>query len=268
MKRSKAFSKARIGVLGSGRVATALLKGLSEIPSSELHLIARDPSQREALGERFAVDERVPVEDCDPGLDLLLIAVSDDAIQEVVRQLPGMKGVVAHCSGVKPLSELDEQGRGQGVFYPLQSFSGDAFPDWSSIPICIEGSDQHSQEELRALAGELSDTVRELGEDERKQLHVAAVFACNFSNHLYAIARKLLQEKGIDYELLRSLILHTARKGVEQDPTEAQTGPASRGDRETMQEHLALLEGNPDLYELYSLLSQRIMKEAHGTSEL
>lgn len=231
-------------------------------------MIGRDPKRTGELASRFGVQRTATPAECDPELDLLLIAVSDDAIREVGARLPPMEGVIAHCSGVQPLSLLEGCGRGQGVFYPVQTFSESEVPEWASIPICIEGSDPGTEERLLSLASGLSDVVQRLSGDERRYLHLAAVFACNFSNHLFGIAKEILGEHEIPYELLRALILRTASKGVENDPREVQTGPAARGDRETMKQHLALLEKEPDLQELYERISQRILNEQHGRNEL
>ncbi len=256
-----------IGIYGTGRVARALLSALSEKGSYSLELIGRDPEQLTELGERFAIRKRNLPHEADPELDLLLVAIKDDAIPKAVNELPEMQGVMAHCSGVLPLSVLHEKGRGQGVFYPIQSFSSEGTVDWQKIPICIEGSDEETRSLLEGFAHDLSDTVKELSGEERKLLHLAAVFACNFTNHLYSIAEQLLEERGIPYELLSALILHTAQKGVEEDPRKVQTGPAARGDEATLNEHLGMLEDKEELKALYHRLSRRIMEEEHGKSE-
>lgn len=256
-----------IGILGGGQVGTAVLRGLSEAGIAVTELIGRDPDKIAVLKEKYGVKRAVRPEEADPDLDLILIAVSDDAIDQVVERLPNVKGIIAHCSGSTPLSVLQKKGSGQGVFYPLQSFSWEETPSWNEVPVCIEGSDLRSERVLIDIAKSFAGTVERLGGEERKQLHLAAVFACNFSNHLYGIAKQLLERKDIPFELLRSLILHTARKAVENDPRSVQTGPAVRGDQETVHDHRSLLKNDPELEKLYKTLSERIMNEDHGKQE-
>ncbi len=233
-----------------------------------MELIGRDPDELRVLKDKFGVERTVTPEEADPELELLLIAVSDDAIPKVKERLPAMEGVLVHCSGSQPLSVLEGKGKAQGVLYPVQSFSWEETPAWQEIPVCIEGSDADSEKLLQKVAERFAGTVQRLGGEEREQLHLAAVFACNFSNHLFGIGRQLLERKDIPYELLRSLILHTARKAVENDPRNVQTGPAARGDKETVRHHRQLLKEDPELEALYKLLSERIMKNDHGEREL
>lgn len=259
--------KLRIGILGTGRVARAIMSGLRENGILVTQLIGRDRERREMLGKEFDVKRRSSLEDCDPELDLLLIAVSDDAIEEASEAIPPMKGLLAHTSGTRPLDSV-RNGKAQGVFYPLQSFSSKEEPDWNRIPICVEASGAEGAELLMQLGKELSETVHLLKGEDRQQLHLAAVIACNFTNHLYGQAYELLESKGIPFQLLRELILHTSQRASEGDPREMQTGPAARGDRRTIEEHLERLREKPQLRALYRELSERILKEQHGNDEL
>lgn len=187
--------------------------------------------------------------------DIYLIAVGDDAIGEVSIPLADRKGLVVHTSGTVPLEAL--RGKDRGVFYPLQSFSAQREVDFGEIPICIEAERPASLERLRALAGTLSKEVHEMGSHQRKILHLAAVFVNNFTNALYGLGQEICQGEGLDFELLKPLILETAQKVQTLPPREAQTGPARRGDLRTMQSHLELLKKKKHR-ELYILLSEVI----------
>lgn len=266
--KSSELKNLRIGILGTGQVARALLSGLNENGIPVEQLIGRDRERREKLGKEFDVKRRVSLQDCDPELDLLLIAVSDDAIEEASEAIPPMEGLLAHTSGTRPLDSV-RNGKAQGVFYPLQSFSSKKeVPDWNRIPICVEASGTEGADLLMRLGKELSETVHVLKGEDRQQLHLAAVIACNFTNHLYGQAYELLESKGIPFQLLRELILHTSQRASEGDPREMQTGPAARGDRRTIEEHLERLREKPQLRALYRELSERILKEQHGNDEL
>ncbi len=266
MSQEQAPLPQRIGIYGTGRMATALLRGLHEAGFEELHLLGRDPRKLDQLSEIWDAPCSLP-ENVHSSLDLVLVAVKDDAIPEAIHRLPAIEGLLAHCSGSLPWSILGSKGKGQGVFWPIQSFSWEEMPDWDKIPIGVEGSDPLTENLLQKVAEQLSDTVRVLRGPDRSYLHLAAVFACNFTNHFYGIAQEILKEHELPYQLLSSLILHTAKKGVENDPHSVQTGPSARGDRRTMEEHLELID-DPELKDLYERIGRRIMKEQHGTSEL
>ncbi|MFR4026322.1 MAG: DUF2520 domain-containing protein [Alistipes indistinctus] len=145
------------------------------------------------------------------------------------------------------------------MFYPLQTFTAGRRIDFRQVPLLIEGEHPDTAAALRLLASELSDSVYEVSEQQRAQLHLAAVFACNFTNHMYAIAQELLAEKGLPPQLIGPLISETAAKALGCPSAAAvQTGPARRGDRQTQQKHLGLLEGHPQLQELYQKISTEI----------
>ncbi|HEY3390507.1 MAG TPA: DUF2520 domain-containing protein, partial [Prolixibacteraceae bacterium] len=132
--------------------------------------------------------------------------------------------------------------------------------EFSHLPICIEANTPQNLEVLKSLAMSLSSNIKLFDSAQRQQIHLAAVFACNFVNHFYAIGEELLREKGIDFEILKPLILETATKIAGQSPASSQTGPASRNDKTVMDKHLSMLENHPDLQKLYSQISERIIQ--------
>jgi predicted short-subunit dehydrogenase-like oxidoreductase (DUF2520 family) len=147
-----------------------------------------------------------------------------------------------------------------GVFYPFQTFTKEKKVEFDHIPICIEAKTPQNLEILNGLALSISQNIKFFDSNQRQQIHLAAVFVCNFVNHFYTIGEKLLTEKGIDFDILKPLILETASKVIYQSPESSQTGPASRNDRIVMDKHLAMLANDPDLKSLYSLLSERIIQ--------
>ena len=157
-----------------------------------------------------------------------------------------------------PLSVFEGYAERCGVLYPMQTFSMDREVDFREIPLFIEASDAASLQQIRALADSISQHVYELSTADRKYLHLAAVFACNFANHCYTLAADVLQKKGLPFDVMLPLVDETARKVHELHPTEAQTGPAVRGDQNVMQAQAALLDGKAK--EIYELLSQSIQE--------
>ena len=147
-----------------------------------------------------------------------------------------------------------------GVLYPMQTFSKTSVIDWSQVPLFIEGSSDQTLNSIRELALTVSPDVTVLSSEGRKKLHLAAVFTCNFSNHMYAIAEQLLAAEGVPFRVMLPLVRETAGKVETMSPEDAQTGPAIRGDRKVIDEHLALLKDNPEYAELYRLISTDINK--------
>ena len=231
-----------IALIGRGRVAThmgkALLKAGHQLTSVNSRTLAELPQDA----------------------DVYIIAVKDSALQEVISKVTkGREGqLFLHTAGSMPLSVFEGYADNAGVLYPMQTFSMDREVDFREIPLFIEASDAASLQQIRALADSISQHVYELSTADRKYLHLAAVFACNFANHCYTLAADVLQKKGLPFDVMLPLVDETARKVHELHPTEAQTGPAVRGDQNVMQAQAALLDGKAK--EIYELLSQSIQE--------
>jgi len=196
----------------------------------------------------------------DPETDLFVIAVKDDAIEPIAAELAKYNKLIVHTSGATSLQSLQKYTQKVGVFYPLQTFSKTKELNFNTVPLCIEGADEKITSTLNELAYTITQNVYRVNSDQRKTLHLAAVFACNFPNYLYHVSQQLLVEKQLPFDLLRPLILETAEKVQENLPASAQTGPAVRNDEKTMTSHLEQLQENPDLQAIYKLLSQGIIK--------
>jgi predicted short-subunit dehydrogenase-like oxidoreductase (DUF2520 family) len=197
--------------------------------------------------------------------DLVIICVPDHEIADVLEALVPSDALVVHTSGGTDLTVFKEKLTNYGVIYPLQTFSKTTLLSLRDVPFCIEASDREKLEELRLLCTSVSDKVMEINSYQRKILHLSAVFACNFSNSMYAIAADLLMKADLPFELLHPLILETARKATTHPPSEVQTGPARRSDIATMKTHEAMLKTSELYREIYILLSKTIQAQSDET---
>jgi len=187
-----------------------------------------------------------------------IIAVSDDSIATVSELLKQKNGIVVHTSGSIAINALSPSVK-RGVFYPLQTFSPNRAVDFSKVPICIEAENKNDLKVLKNLASKISDTVLEVSSKQRKDLHLAAVFVNNFTNHLYQIGQEICEKSQISFAVLEPLILETALKIKTLNPMEAQTGPARRNDNGTIEKHIKGLQ-NKNHKEVYSVISNSIQK--------
>jgi len=252
----------RITIIGSGNVATHLAAAFKNAGHSMVQVYSRDLQNASLLAYHVCAEAIDDLNQIDPEADLFVIAVKDDAIESIAAELAPYNKLIVHTSGATPLQALLNHTPNAGVFYPLQTFSKTKEVDFNTVPVCIEGADEQIASQLNELAYTITQNVYRITSAERKTLHLAAVFACNFPNYLYYISQQLLAEQQLPFDLLRPLILETAQKVQELLPAAVQTGPAVRNDEKTMAAHLQLLHENPELQELYRLLSQGIIKMA------
>jgi predicted short-subunit dehydrogenase-like oxidoreductase (DUF2520 family) len=253
-------NKPIIVIAGAGRVATQLGLQLvrSQLPVAQV--LGRSPDTTQHLAEQLGAKPIYNPADLRTDADWVLLAVPDDDIaavgEQVARVIPN--ALITHTSGATPGAVLAPFCRFYGVFYPLQTFSMHRQPNWPEIPLCVDAKDTDDIYWLKNMAERLGCTAREVNDAQRAQLHVAAVFANNFSNHCFHIAEELLKAAALPFNMLHPLIEETARKAVSTSPATAQTGPAVRGDEVTQARHIALLEKHPDWQKLYQLLSEGI----------
>lgn len=241
------MEKRKIEIIGRGNVAWHLAK---------------------ALGGRHdlrCVDSRT-LDGMRRDADLYLICVSDDAIERVTARiaecLPSSSyAIIAHTSGTLSIGRHGAQCRGMrhGVFYPLQTFTKGKELDYSTVTVFAEGSDQDVTRELIEYAHAFTEKASELDSDGRLDLHIGAVTACNFANHLWTLADEYLESRGIEFETLKPLIEETSRKMIRtRHPGTVQTGPAERGDDDTIRKHLARLRGKGNLEDIYKIFTRSI----------
>mgnify|MGYP001568782893 CR=1 FL=1 len=191
--------------------------------------------------------------------DLYIISVPDDAIKSFSENLPFKNKLIVHTSGSVAMNELSDYNR-KGVFYPLQSFTKNTEVDFSEIPICIETNKSSDLELLKQLGSSISNNVLEVSSEKREKIHLSAVIVNNFVNYLYQIGSDLMNEQSLSFDLLKPLILETANKINSLTPAEAQTGPAKRNDKKTIEKQLHLLEESP-YKNIYQDITNSILKK-------
>jgi predicted short-subunit dehydrogenase-like oxidoreductase (DUF2520 family) len=248
----------KIVLLGSGNVATHLAKALKSKGEELVQVYSQNLTNAELLARLVGAEAVNNLNKIENNADLYIISVKDDAIATVAKSLKNVTGLVVHTSGTTDINILLEQVNKAGVFYPLQTFSKSKDVSFENIPLCIEAGDEDQLAVLKSLASKISSQVYELDGEKRKVLHLAAVFACNFPNHLYALANKILNQNGLDFEIIRPLIAETADKVMDNLPENVQTGPAVRGDENTLNKHLSMLNDMPELQNIYQTLSNSI----------
>lgn len=248
-----------IVLIGAGNVATHLGISLHEAGIHVVQVCNRSAESAYALGRKLGAESVSDFSAIHPNADLYIISVADDAISEVAARIPRNKFVV-HTSGSQPQELLAEHTNDFGVFYPLQTFSKNRPVNFQTVPVCLEASNDYRQAQLNDLADKISAIVHVIPSHQRKVLHLAAVFACNFPNFMYAVAASILQASDLDFDLLKPLIRETAEKIQTVNPAEAQTGPALRGDTRVLEQHLEMLNNIPDYQALYRQISNGITK--------
>ncbi len=253
----------RISFIGAGRVATHLAQALSQ-QHKIVQVVSRNLAHACSLANAVNAEAINDFQKLNMQIDVLMIAVSDQSISSVIESistiLPDV--LIVHTSGSTHLQALTQHHVKSGVFYPLQTFSFERKVDWSNTPLFIEAADTDDLQVLNALAADLSQRVYPYDSEQRLSLHLAAVFACNFTNYCYDMAKQVVDEKHVDFSLLYPLILETANKATQNDPRLMQTGPAMRGDQNilNMHEQMLIATDRTDLKDVYALMSQQILK--------
>ena len=253
--------KQRVVMIGSGNVATAV--AMAAVPECEIvQIYSRTLAHARQLAERVncpCVTDQLQHLASDA--DIYVIAVADDAIEPVIAQSQLKSGLWIHTSGSKPIDVFKGKRKHSGVMWPMQSFSKQLQVEFGEVPLFIEASTPEAHKALHRFASTLSHTVMEADSHRRARLHLASVFACNFSNHMYALAQEVLDEDELPFDVLKPLIRTTVEKLEHLSPADSQTGPAARADHKVMERQAAMLNG--DKQAIYRLLSQSIMDHHH-----
>lgn len=247
-----------IVLIGSGSVATHLGLALQSKGIIVKQVFSRNSENARNLADKLGTTYIDDIEDLYMDADIYIYALKDSALKTVLRKMEIPNGVHVHTAGSIPMSDLEGFTSRYGVFYPLQSFSIQKTVDFSNIPICIEACDAEVQQILYDLAKLLTDKIYTVNSEQRKKLHLAAVFACNFTNYMYDIASQILDDSDIQFEIIQPLIAETAEKIKTLSPFDAQTGPAVRFDETTIARHLHMLNKTPEISKIYSILSKEI----------
>ncbi len=253
----------KIVIVGSGRIAWHLGKRLKSKGLPIAQIISRTAEHVKPLAENLGTKWSDSPSMIVPDADWIIIAVRDDAIHAVAAAFApyAPNALVTHTSGGTAGAVLAQYFKRYGVFYPLQSFSMEHTPIWSKIPFCVDAKWEEDLLFLKKIAKTIGNLVYRVNDDQRASLHVAAVFANNFANRCFAIAEKILEEKDLPFELLHPLMEETLAKALQDSPARMQTGPAMRGDEDTLRRHLLLLADHPAWMEIYRDLSENINPE-------
>ena len=248
----------QIVLIGSGNVAFHLAKAFSEAQIPISQIFGRNTTELQKISEQFSIPFSTETL---ADADLYIISVSDSSIAEVSSLIKNKNALVAHTSGSVSREALSGNYR-KSVFYPLQTFSKSKNLDYSKIPFFIDAENENDEEILKNLASKISKNVMLANDEKRKYIHLTAVFACNFVNHLYARAKEISDSQGIPFDYFLPLIDETTQKIHELEPKLAQTGPAIRNDEKVLKLHESLLTDEEKL-KIYKTLNESIKKMYH-----
>lgn len=250
-----------VAILGAGNVAWHISKAFIKAGHPVKQVWSRTPEKAVDIALEIGANSIADLSLLGDNIDLVVLAVSDDAIENLAAQLHlSSHQVLVHTSGSTSIAVLEPYAVNHGVIYPLQTFSKSVNLDFSKVPVCVEGNTEEIGELLFSLAKDLSENAQLINSEQRVLLHISAVFASNFTNHFYTIAQNILAESGLSFAMIRPLIEETVNKALQGSPFELQTGPARRNDQLTMQKHSSLLNDKPELKALYEVVSQNIVK--------
>lgn len=270
----------KIVLIGAGNLATHLGKALHAAGHDMVQVFSRTMQSAETLASLLDAEPLTDIAQVRDDADVYIFSVKDSALVQLVAQLcrhdadglgedgavnalrKAKKGeherVFLHTAGSMPMSVFKGMAQHYGVLYPMQTFSKQREVDFSIIPCFVEANDEFAQKQIEGLAREISGRVYQLSSEDRKYLHLSAVFACNFANHCYAISQELLEEHGIPFDVMLPLISETAAKVHEMMPKDAQTGPAVRYDENVIGKQSKLLENHPHFKKVYDSMSKSI----------
>ena len=242
---------ANIVLIGSGNVATQLGKVLYNAGHSIKQVFSRNIENAKLLSIEIHSKPIDNLNEIVVDADFYIISIADDAINIIVSFFENIKGIVIHTSGSVGIEVFKDSIKNYGIIYPLQTFSKSLFLNFEKIPFCIEANSESNLLKIKELTSNFSNNIFEISSNQRKYLHLAAIFVNNFANSLYVCASDILENQNIPFDLLKPLILETASKVQFRNPIETQTGPAKRNDFKIIEKHLHLLENNERYKNLY-----------------
>ena len=258
MKRS--IEDTSIAFIGAGNLATNLAVALYKKGFRVVQIYSRTEESAGKLAQAVEASCTTDLNEVVTDAQLYVVSLKDDAFLELLpRMVEGRgQGLWVHTAGSISMNVWQGQAERFGVFYPMQTFTKARLVDFREIPVFVESNSEADTRFLKNIAAALSGCVYECTSEERQSLHLAAVFACNFTNHMYALASRLLAKYNLPFEAMLPLIDETARKVHAMNPQAAQTGPAVRYDRQVIDKHLAMLSDEPEMQQIYRLLSESI----------
>jgi predicted short-subunit dehydrogenase-like oxidoreductase (DUF2520 family) len=251
-----------VAFIGCGNIAWHLAPALDNLGYAVREVYSRKKKNAVLLAERLYQAKALTETDfSESAARIFFLSVSDDAIADVLKGLVlPPDSTLVHTSGSQPLDVLGSSlTRKTGVFYPLQTFTKERKVSFQEIPVFIESQDAATEKTLIAMARVLTKKVVKVTSEERRALHVAAVFASNFTNHMLTLAKEIMITHNLNYDHLKPLIAETLNKSLAIGPEKSQTGPAKRGDLQTLDRHIELLKHDPVVAEIYRIISQHII---------
>ncbi len=246
-----------IVIIGSGNVGTVLGKMAHRAGHRVLQVFSRHLQNASALATQLDAKAVDSLSDITQEADLFLVALSDAATANLPHSWKAKSGLICHTAGALSMNILKQVGANIGVLYPLQSLTKERIPE-KPFPLLIDSNNGANHEMLAVFANSLSPIVRTTGDEERLKLHLSAVIVNNFSNHLFALAEDYCNRQGLDFSLLRPIILETAERLETNSAASMQTGPAIRNDQATLEKHLDLLKEFPQMQQLYNAFTESI----------
>ena len=252
-------SKYKIVLIGSGNVAFHIAEMLKSIDINIYQVYNINNESGKKLAKKYNSKFTNNIIEIEPNADLYIIAIKDNFISELIDKLNINKGIIVHTSGTTDISVFANKFDNFGILYPLQTFTKNIKLNYKEIPFLIEANNDKTLSFINNIARSISESVIEANSEQRKTIHIAAVFACNFTNYLYSIADDLLEKQNLNFELLKPLIKETTRKAIESKPKKNQTGPAKRKDIVVINRHLETLKGNNEIQKLYGMISDMII---------
>jgi len=254
----------KIACIGAGKLASQLMPALEHAGYDVVQVYSKTSISANLLATSLKhAMATTDLSKIQKDADFYFFALKDDVMEAVVNELGYLeneKSIFLHTSGILPLKAIPFERR--GIFYPLQTFSPSHAVNWKKTPLLVTGENEEITASLKVMASKISDLVYKAGDEDRAALHVAAVFANNFTNHMLTLAEKICNEHHVSFEILKPIIRETIEKALDAGPSNSQTGPAIRGDQQTIDKHLKMLENNSGLQELYRMITQSIMRNA------
>ena len=253
----------KIVFIGAGNLATRLSLAMQRVGMPIGQVYSHTEASARQLATRLGCPWTNDLSALQEDGDLYVFSLKDTVLSDVISKVKPNNGMWVHTAGSMPMSVFEGYAQRFGVLYPLQTFSKGRNVNFDVIPIFLEANTDKNADYLKNIASALSENVRFMSSEKRRSLHLAAVFACNFTNHIYTLSYKLLENESIPADVLLPLIDETVSKIHSMPPAAAQTGPAIRYDENVINKHLAMLD-DPDMQAIYRLLSQSIHKEAQN----
>jgi len=255
----------KIVFIGAGNIATHLALALKKAGFDIIQIYGRTDHSAKTLADKVKSSYTSNLNNLNKEGDIYFVSVVDLALKDILKKLNVGDKLIVHTSGSTPMDILKDSSSNYGVFYPLQTFSKNKKLDFEDIPICLEANSNRNLKLLTSLAKAISKNVKSINSEQRVAIHLAAVFSCNFTNHLYVIAEEILNKYDIPFDMVKPLILETAKKIADEKPHKVQTGPAKRDDHETIAKHLNMLVNDKEYMEIYKLITENIIKHKNQT---